>query len=962
MPKKQAAPAVKQAKNTEPSDQLLARLTMFFFKRSGTAALIWLVIALFGIASYTTLLKREGFPSVNIPIVIVNGVYAVGDAEQVDRELAKPIANAALQQNDATSVMSQSEANFFTVTIQYKETVKGSEAKKQLQKDVEAIAGIPAAAKLQYNAPYFGVTGPTVDRVDATISVYDTTGSLSLEELTAKAEQASKELNAKNLNQVEGFKVADPFEAVTNPETQQSSVVQRSFDRYGLREDRQNSFYQSVIINVTGVDGYDVLKMDKALEEGLAELNKTESFQDVKLAISASNAPTINDSISELQRVLLEGLLAVLVIGSIIIAIRASLIIVLAMISVLLATVGLLFLLDYSLNVITLFGLILSLSLIVDDTIIMTEAIDAARRKNKQASKAVEQATRKISRAMVAATLTAALSFAPLIFVGGILGSFIRAIPVTIISALLISLFTALILIPLFAKYLLLGKKQMGEGNVKEVAAGIEEKIASFIAKPMAWARHSRPKEIFVGLAAIFISLGFIIGGGIIFRNGVEFNIFPPTKDTNQIAVAITYAPGTSIAQAEAIADQVDEKVQRIIGSEFVQGSYYGIANDQSATLYIELTSYSKRDITAPSLVKEIDSELKSFGGARADAYTVDVGPPAAGFTINIDATNREAAIKLANDMAAYLNNREFERENGKKAKMVDVNVSNTAIYARSGNASDDKTATPVIKVTANFNATDISALTDPAQQVVIDKFNAATLASYGLEKDAISFDLGQESENQESFNTLGYAFPAVLLVIYFLLAIQFRSLLQPLIIFMAIPFSFFGIALGLDLTDNAFSFFTMLGFFALIGLSIKNTILLTDYANQARRAGAGPVDAAIEALRERFRPLIATSLTAVVSLIPLAITSPFWEALAVVLIGGLLSSTFLVVTVFPYYYLGAEYLRQRISRKLGLSLFILTIALAVLLGKVGGPIILAPVIAFIIVKLFKVGINRSRA
>lgn len=128
----------------------------------------------------------------------------------------------------------------------------------------------------------------------------------------------------------------------------------------------------------------------------------------------------------------------------------------------------------------------------------------------------------------------------------------------------------------------------------------------------------------------------------------------------------------------------------------------------------------------------------------------------------------------------------------------------------------------------------------------------------------------------------------------------------------MAIPFSLFGITLGLYLTDNAFSFFAMLGFFALIGLSIKNTILLTDFANQARRRGASGVDAAVEALHERFRPLIATSLTAVVALIPLALTSPFWEGLAVVLVFGLISSTVLVITVFPYYYLGAEYLRVK--------------------------------------------------
>src|SRR5262249_34438853 len=159
-----------------------------------------------------------------------------------------------------------------------------------------------------------------------------------------------------------------------------------------------------------------------------------------------------------------------------------------------------------------------------------------------------------------------------------------------------------------------------------------------------------------------------------------------------------------------------------------------------------------------------------------------------------------------------------------------------------------------------------------------------------------------------------------------FLLAFQFRSLLQPILIFMAIPFSLFGIMLGLDLTNNAISFFALLGFFALVGLSIKNTILLTDFANQARRQGLSAVDSAVAALRERFRPLFATSATAVVSLIPLALSSPFWQGLAVVLIFGLLSSTFLVVSVFPYYYLGAEYLRVNVSRKAFLTWIIPTL------------------------------------
>ena len=102
-----------------------------------------------------------------------------------------------------------------------------------------------------------------------------------------------------------------------------------------------------------------------------------------------------------------------------------------------------------------------------------------------------------------------------------------------------------------------------------------------------------------------------------------------------------------------------------------------------------------------------------------------------------------------------------------------------------------------------------------------------------------------------------------------------------------------------------------MIGVFGLIGIAVNNTILLTDYVNQERRAGKGVVDAISQATQKRFRPLVTTSTTTVVALLPLALSDPFWEALAFTIIFGLLSSTFLVVVAFPYYYLGFEWVRR---------------------------------------------------
>lgn len=919
-----------EKKTVKTSDKLLPRMTMALFGRPKLVFFAWLVILVFGITSYTTLLRREGFPSVNIPIAVVNGAYIVNDAAKVDTDIGKPVSDIALKQEGVNTVLTQSAGNFVNITVAYKEGVDGVSATKKLEQAVNDAKILPESVKLSYNVPYFGATGGSIEKIDAAVSFYKNPSTDDTAGLAAKAKTAVEYLNAHKPELVQEFFVIDPFKTALNPATGQQQVVQETFDQLGVREGNENTFYNSVVIGVTAVDDVDVIELDAQLEKVLGELNKQTDFAEYDTDVSASFAPAIEDSISELQRVLLEGLLAVLIVGSLVIAVRASLITVLSMITVITATLALLFLLGYTLNVITLFALILGLSLIVDDTIIMVEAIDAARRKSKSPREAVQTAVRKISRAMVAATSTAALGFLPLAFVSGVLGSFIRAIPITIISALIISLFVALIFIPLFSRFFLLGKKQMGESGVKEVAAGIEAKIAHGLTWPMHWARRSTKKLWLVGITAVFIGVLFIAGAGFVF-NKVTFNLFPPSKDTNQLSVSIALPPGSTVEQAEEIAFEADKVVGKAIGQEFRLASYYGLSTAQSATLYVDLTPYTERGPTSEELVKKVQTALDQSSFKNDVTFSVaqvDIGPPASAFTVQVKTENREAGYRLANDVADFLRTAELKRPSGTTANFTNPAVSTESTFTRADGQQ-------VIQVSAGFNADDTSTLVTLAQDAVKKEFPESRLASYGVGANALDFNIGQEEENQESFKGLVLAFPIVLAVIFILLSIEFRSLLQPLLIFMAIPFSLFGVTLGLYLTDNAFSFFCAMGFFALIGLSIKNTILVVDYANQARRAGMGPIDAATAALEERFRPLVATSLTAVFSLIPLALSSPFWQGLAVVLIGGLLSSTFLVITVFPYYYLGGEYLRTRVSRKGALLWLGSTIVLALLIGRV---------------------------
>ena len=245
---------------------------------------------------------------------------------------------------------------------------------------------------------------------DMVISFYAKHNQVSNAELVAKAKQAAEFLDDQDIELVKKASIIDQYKTAVNPFTSQQQTTQESFERYGVRKHDETKFYSAVVIGIEAVDKADNLKLNEQVMAAVDKLNDKEKFEGYRAVVSASYAPQINQQIDELQRVLLEGLIAVLIVGSLVIAVRASVITVISMFTVIAATNGLLFLTGYSLNTITLFGLILGLSLIVDDTIIMVEAIDAQRRRKKNADDVIRSATGKVGQAMIAATSTAALA------------------------------------------------------------------------------------------------------------------------------------------------------------------------------------------------------------------------------------------------------------------------------------------------------------------------------------------------------------------------------------------------------------------------------------------------------------------------------------------------------------------------------------------------------------------------
>ncbi len=342
------------------------------------------------------------------------------------------------------------------------------------------------------------------------------------------------------------------------------------------------------------------------------------------------------------------------------------------------------------------------------------------------------------------------------------------------------------------------------------------------------------------------------------------------------------------------------------------------------------------------------------FEEAEVNISQLDAGPPVGEFGVRIYSDELSKSLPVAQDIKVFLEGREISRSNGTKSKIESVRISGTeSVFRYNGRR--------YMELGANFTDTDTSALVIATRKIVEKEFDDKRLERYGINSDSLEYDFGTESNNQKSFKSMQLAFPVLLFAMYIMLVWQFKSSLQPLLIFMAIPFSLFGVTAGLYYTNNPLSFFVMLGLFALVGISVNNTILLVDYANQARTTGLSRIESVGAAMLERFRPLITTSLTSVVALIPLALSDPFWESLAVTLIFGLLTSTLLVIVAFPYYYLFGELLRQYIRPHHFISWLIIAMVLIFAIGSLlGGYAVLAAFVAYILATIYYAKMRRG--
>ncbi len=880
---------------------MLEKLSTLTIKRYRPSVLILLAIILFGAWSYTSLLDREGFPPIEVPFATVNGVYFVDDADEVDNQIIQPMTEEIEAIDEVLLVESIARNDSFSLFVEFSEDISSDEGAEKVQQQLESIAEV-LPGTTQYEVAPISATLFN-NEYNALISVYGSNGS-SLYDLNQAAESLAVQLE--DDARIDKAIVEDPFTESVNPETGRPEIRQTNFSGYGENTDGAIEATQAVVIGVVATGEVDDLEIDEAMQSTIDEWQADAG--DIQAAISAGFAESIRTQINSLQSNVVTGLIAVIAVVGLLIGWRASVMIAFFIPTVLSATLIGVLASGNSLNTIVLFALVLVLGLIVDNAIVITEALDSAKRQRRQTTeKVIKDAVKRVGLALVAGTMTTVLVFMPILFVTGILGEFIRILPMTVIVALLSSLFIAFVFIPFFASGILLRSKKQAQPLLGGAMTRLSNYVLILPRKLSDMGKKGR--RLMLGTVVTISAL--LVAGGMFMLGQLPLNIFPESNDADAIILRTGFDENTNIKQAERQVDKVNRVVSDTLGSDG-QVVSYAQADARSAVIRITLRPFTERTTTSQTYIDRLDEQLTNNTDVEFTLQQLDAGPPPEPFPFAVQIRSEDviASTNLAEDITQFLRTEEITRADGSVIQVDEVRLeADQSVVRRTAGHR-------FFQVSASYQASDISGLVTATQAAVEDAFPTEELESRGLQADTLTFDFGQESENIESFASVQIALVIAVILMYFLLVMQFNSFSQPLLILLTVPFGLIGVAAALLVADHSLSFFVMVGLIGLIGIVVNNAILLVDYANQARADGENIDKAIITALQQRFRPIVTTTLTTIGALTPLALADPFWEPLAITVIFGLIASTVLVVTVFPYFYILFEQARAFKNRK----------------------------------------------
>lgn len=737
----------------------------------------------------------------------------------------------------------------------------------------------------------------------------------------------------------------------------------------------------SLAVMVTMDHDGSAVSISNAVEDKLPDLRK-DLGDGSEITVVSDQGPAVAKAIEGLTTEGALGLLfAVLVILVFLASVRSTLVTAVSIpLSVVLALI-VLWTRDLSLNMLTLGALTIAIGRVVDDSIVVLENIKRHLGYGEERQEAILKAVREVAGAVTSSTLTTVAVFLPIGLVGGMVGELFGSFSLTVTAALLASLLVSLTVVPVLSYWFLRAPKGTPE-DAEEARRLAEEKEAKSKLQRLyvPVLRFATRRRLTSVLIAVVILVGTFGMSGLLKTNFFDqgeqevLTVKQELKPGTSLAATDEQAKKVEklLADTKGVKDY-----QVTVGSSGFMAAFGGGTDTNQASYQVMLEdSASSGDIQ-----DAIEAGLKKLDGIGTTTIAAGDGFGSQDLSVVVKAADanvlREASEEVRKTVAGLDDVTDVTSDLAQSVPRITVKANSKAAAAgfndqtlgaavaqavkgtTAGKAILDDTERDVVIRSAKPAQTlaelrnlplgpvklgDIATVTladGPVAMTRIDGQRAATITAKptGDNTGAVSQDLtskldslklpegataeigGVTSDQDSAFKNLGLAMLAAIAIVFMLLVATFRSLAQPLILLVSIPFAATGAIGLLILTDTPMGVPAMIGMLMLIGIVVTNAIVLIDLINQYRKQGWSTVDAVIEGGRHRLRPILMTALATIFALLPMALGVTgeggfIAQPLAVVVIGGLITSTLLTLLLVPTLYTMLELRKERRAKK----------------------------------------------
>ena len=1001
-------------------------------KRPVLAIVMSIIIVLFGVIGFKFLGVRE-YPSIDPPVITVRTNYTGANADVIESQITEPLEKAINGVEGIRTVSSSSNQGSSIITVEFNLTAnleaaandvrdKVAQTIRQLPQDIDAP---PVVSKADANSDaIISMTVQSSTRNQLQVSEYasnvllekiQTIPGVSTVQIWGEKKYAMRLwVNPLKLAAY-GLTFTDIQNALTKENVElpagkvygnNTELTVKTFGRLSTETDFENLILKSsdnqlvklrdvaevvlgpeneetilkesgipmVALAITPQPGANYVQIADEFYKRYEEIKK-EVPDDIKLNIALDQTVFIKRSITEVGETL--AISFVLVVIIIYLFFRDWLIAIRPLVDIPVSLIGVFFIMymcGFTINVLTLLGIVLATGLVVDDGIVVTENIFKKLELGYDKYRAAKEGSEEIFFAVVATSITLAVVFLPVIFLPGFVGSLFREFGIVVAGAVLISAFVSLTLTPVLN--VMLTKKetkrtwfyQKTEPFYVSLDAGYREALQSFM--KLRWLAF----PIVISCFGLIVLLGKTLPSEL-----------APLEDRSGFRLSVSTPEGTSYDYMNKYMDRITSYMadsiaeSRIVLSVTAPG-FAGSGSVNSGFVRMRLTEPQDRERSQQEIVSMVSKAMATFNEGKVfpiQEQTVSTGGAAkfglpVQFVIQnmsfekireklplfLEEANKHSTFKGV-DVNLKFNKPELQididrlKANELGVSVLDVSttlqlalsgrrlgyfIKNGKQYQVIGQVDRDNRDAPLDlksyfvrastgKLIQLDNLVNIQEQSNPPQLYHYDRYKSATVSA-GLAPGKTAGDGVAAMEEiakkvlDESFNTAltgasrdfaesssntSFALILALVLIFLILAAQFESFIDPLIIMFTVPLAIAGALVSLWMFNQSLNIFSQIGIIMLIGLVTKNGILIVEFANHKRLDGEEKTKAVVDAAAMRLRPILMTSLATALGALPIALAlgagATSRVSLGIVIIGGIMFSLLLTLFVIPAMY-----------------------------------------------------------